>query len=220
MDFVRGQLRRQGKVNAAGLAAIEHLVGRIQRGFGFAQAHGRFQHINAGAVRNLQQLLLRGARGKAKDIGKTQSRPVAGGHPTGFAQGGVDQVVPRLGRVFKVAPRPYPVGNAGQASHQTRLRCAGNVRPEHAQTLLEFLHQCSALRLPDTAAKHLGIGLLAPQLGRKPVVLPNDFSNPRWRAQCLGRCLAHACMATPLLFKLWRNRLLGNVLHAAGAVAP
>ena len=101
-----------------------------------------------------------------------------------------------------MAPRAYPVGHAGQARHQARLRCTGNVGPFHAQALLEFLHQRSALRLPGTAAKHFGIGLLAAQLGRKPVVLPDDFRNPFWCTQCLGRCLAHARMATPLLFKL------------------
>ncbi len=118
-----------------------------------------------------------------------------------------------------MAPRAYPVGHAGQARHQACLRCTGHVGPFHAQALLEFLHQRSALRLPGTAAKHLGIGLLAAQLGRKPVVLPHDVWNPCRCAQCLGRRQTDACMATPALFKFVGNGLLWNVLHATAAVA-
>ncbi len=212
-------MRGQGKVDAAGLPTIEHLVGRIQRRFGFAQPHGRLQHIDARGTGHFQQLLLRGARGKAKDIGKTQSSPVAGGDPSGFCQRGVDQALPGLGRVFKVAARAYPVGHAGQACNKAGLRCTGNLRPVHAQALLQRLHQRGALCLPGTAAKHFGIGLLASQLGRKPVVLPDDFWNPRRCTQCLGRCLADACMAAPLPLKLRRNGLLGNVFYTTGAAA-
>ena len=49
-------------------------VGGKERGFGFARAHGRFQHIHARACDGLRQSLLHGVRRKTENILKSKVR--------------------------------------------------------------------------------------------------------------------------------------------------
>ena len=130
-------MRRQREVYPACLAGRNESVGGVERGLGFADAHRRFEDIDAGATGRVDQAALDRVRLKGKNLPERQPRPEARRRESGGIDGGGDAVLPRFAGIVEHCAGADPVRHGGQPGQHAGVQRIADFR----EPLTRRLHQ-------------------------------------------------------------------------------
>lgn len=197
VDAVGGQLRRQREVDAASFASRHEGIGGVERGFGFADAHRRFEDIDAGATGRLDQAALDWARLEVENLPERQPRFEARRRESGGIDGGGDALLPRLAGVVEGRAGADPVRHGGQPGKHACVQRIADFREPFACCLHEQRQKPRPLELPRRAAERLRIGGSSADVRRVAVVAPGNRGDGFACFQRFESALAHTRMAAP-----------------------
>ena len=158
VDAIARDLGRKRKVEATGAAAGDELIGRRQRGFGFARSHLGFDHIKA----RLPHLLQRGGLQRTGwSAGRKESGELAAGLEPGACQPWPQRRLSDGAGLYTLTTewremalvRANPVCHGNQAGHEPKHGVAfRRMLRQRLKLDRQFVHQAATRLLPDLAA--------------------------------------------------------------------
>ena len=191
-------MRRQREVYPACLAGRNESVGGVERGLGFADAHRRFEDIDAGATGRFDQAALDWVRLKGKNLPERKPRREARRRESGGIDGTGDAL---HCRVVEGRAGADPVRHGGQPGQHSGVQRIADFREPFARRLHEQRQKPRPLMLPRRAAELLSVGWSSAELWRVAVVASGNLRDEFARFQRVERALTHASMAAPLAFE-------------------